>query len=326
MTDAADQTTHDMAATAVTVNDHEMSVADVAPHTTTLQWLRGSGITGPKEGCAEGECGACAVMVSRSDGNGGTRWTSINSCLVPAAALAGQEIYTAEGLASSEALHPVQQEMAVREDRPLVCMPLYHSAGMHIFTVPYLMLGTTIRLLRKPDIELILRRIEEDQITSLFLAPTVWVPLSQHPDLSRRDLGALRKAQYGASIMPTPVLAKLRRALPNAGFYNCFGQSEIGPLASVLRPEEHDARPASCGRSVLFVTTRVVDDSGNDVQPGEPGVVCATPCIEFVKLGARRSGSPFGPTPGPIGLADDRICALRSVRACPVHVKCPALV
>ncbi|MGP5726737.1 xanthine dehydrogenase small subunit [Arthrobacter rhombi] len=114
MTDAADQTTHDMAATAVTVNDHEMSVADVAPHTTTLQWLRGSGITGPKEGCAEGECGACAVMVSRSDGNGGTRWTSINSCLVPAAALAGQEIYTAEGLASSEALHPVQQEMAVR--------------------------------------------------------------------------------------------------------------------------------------------------------------------------------------------------------------------
>ncbi|AVM66240.1 fatty acyl-CoA synthetase [Dietzia cinnamea] len=159
------------------------------------------------------------------------------------------------------------------QDRPLVCMPLYHSAGMHIFTVPYLMLGTTIRLLRKPDIELILRRIEEDQITSLFLAPTVWVPLSQHPDLSRRDLGALRKAQYGASIMPTPVLAKLRRALPNAGFYNCFGQSEIGPLASVLRPEEHDARPASCGRSVLFVTTRVVDDSGNDVQPGEPGEV-----------------------------------------------------
>ncbi|MGP5609159.1 xanthine dehydrogenase small subunit [Arthrobacter rhombi] len=114
MTDAADQTTQDMAATAVTVNDHEMSVADVAPHTTTLQWLRGSGITGPKEGCAEGECGACAVMVSRPDGDGGTRWTSINSCLVPAAALAGQEIYTAEGLASSEALHPVQQEMAVR--------------------------------------------------------------------------------------------------------------------------------------------------------------------------------------------------------------------
>lgn len=91
-----------------------MSVAGAAPHTTALQWLRGNGITGPKEGCAEGECGACAVLVSRPDGAGGTRWTSINSCLVPAAALVDQEIYTAEGLASPDALHPVQHEMAVR--------------------------------------------------------------------------------------------------------------------------------------------------------------------------------------------------------------------
>ncbi|GAA1337595.1 xanthine dehydrogenase small subunit [Arthrobacter roseus] len=114
MTGTVDQAEPDAAATALTVNGGEMSVAGVAPHTTTLQWLRASGITGPKEGCAEGECGACAVMISRPDGDGGTRWTSINSCLVPAAVLAGQEIYTAEGLASSDALHPVQQEMIQR--------------------------------------------------------------------------------------------------------------------------------------------------------------------------------------------------------------------
>ncbi|WP_207344581.1 FAD binding domain-containing protein [Arthrobacter sp. E3] len=114
MTEPVNQAETDVAATALTVNGNKMSVADVAPHTTTLQWLRGNGITGPKEGCAEGECGACAVMVSRPDGEGGTRWTSVNSCLVPAAMLAGQEIYTAEGLASADALHPVQQEMAMR--------------------------------------------------------------------------------------------------------------------------------------------------------------------------------------------------------------------
>ena len=114
MTGTVDRIETDAAATAVTVNGSEMSVAGVAPYTTTLQWLRGSGITGPKEGCAEGECGACAVMVSRPDGNGGTRWTSVNSCLVPAAMLAGQEIYTAEGLATADELHPVQEEMALR--------------------------------------------------------------------------------------------------------------------------------------------------------------------------------------------------------------------
>lgn len=124
MTESIPHTTTDTTTTAVaateeppaamTVNGAEMPLADAAPHTTTLQWLRDRGVTGPKEGCAEGECGACAVMVARADGEGGTRWTSINSCLVPAAALAGQEIYTAEGLATTDTLHPVQEEMALR--------------------------------------------------------------------------------------------------------------------------------------------------------------------------------------------------------------------
>ncbi|PSR70080.1 acyl-CoA synthetase [Nocardia sp. MDA0666] len=159
------------------------------------------------------------------------------------------------------------------DDNPLVAMPLYHSAGMHVFMLPYLSVGATVHLLATPDIPEILRRVEQDRIGSLFLAPTVWVPLSNHPDLDRRDLSSLRKAQYGASIMPVTVLNRLRERYPDLGFYNCFGQSEIGPLATVLRPEEHAERPSSCGRPVFFVETRVVDTDGNDVGPGEPGEV-----------------------------------------------------
>ncbi|OXR41527.1 Long-chain-fatty-acid--CoA ligase [Nocardia cerradoensis] len=159
------------------------------------------------------------------------------------------------------------------DDNPLVAMPLYHSAGMHVFMLPYLSVGATVHLMATPDIPEILRRIEQDRIGSLFLAPTVWVPLSHHPDLDRRDLSSLRKAQYGASIMPVTVLNRLRERYPDLGFYNCFGQSEIGPLATVLRPEEHAERPSSCGRPVFFVETRVVDTEGNDVGPGEPGEV-----------------------------------------------------
>ncbi len=159
------------------------------------------------------------------------------------------------------------------DDNPLVAMPLYHSAGMHVFMLPYLAVGATVHLMATPDIPEILRRVEQDRIGSLFLAPTVWVPLSNHPDLDRRDLSSLRKAQYGASIMPVTVLNRLRERYPDLGFYNCFGQSEIGPLATVLRPEEHAERPSSCGRPVFFVETRVVDADGNDVGPGEPGEV-----------------------------------------------------
>ncbi|MDM7490022.1 acyl-CoA synthetase [Rhodococcus sp. CSLK01-03] len=159
------------------------------------------------------------------------------------------------------------------DDNPLICMPLYHSAGMHVFMLPYLAVGATVTLLPAPDIPEILRLVESERIGSLFLAPTVWVPLANHPDLETRDLSSLRKAQYGASIMPVTVLNRLRERYPDLGFYNCFGQSEIGPLATVLRPEEHADRPSSCGKAVLFVETRVVDADGNDVPDGEPGEV-----------------------------------------------------
>jgi fatty-acyl-CoA synthase len=159
------------------------------------------------------------------------------------------------------------------DDRPLHAMPLYHSAGMQLFLMPYLMVGATNIVMEAPDVPEVLRRIEADRIGAIFLAPTVWVPLVNHADFGARDLSSLRKAFYGASIMPVPVLNRLREALPALGVYNCFGQSEIGPLATVLQPEEHDERPDSCGRPVLFVELRVVDDDGRDVEPGGTGEV-----------------------------------------------------
>ena len=99
---------------AVMVNGAVLSLVGTDPSTTALDWLRSHGLTGAKEGCAEGECGACSVMVARPDGGSGTRWTALNACLVPVAALDGQEVVTAEGLGTPDHLHPVQHEMAVR--------------------------------------------------------------------------------------------------------------------------------------------------------------------------------------------------------------------
>lgn len=161
---------------------------------------------------------------------------------------------------------------AREDDLPLHCMPLYHSAGMHVFLLPYLSVGATNHLVARPDVPEVLRQVEAHGIGALFLAPTVWVPLANHPDLATRDLSSLRKAFYGASIMPVPVLHRLQAALPELAFYNCFGQSEIGPLACVLGPTEHAARPESCGRTVLFVEARVVDPAtGLDVGAGTSG-------------------------------------------------------
>ena len=103
-----------MADTVVTVNGQRRELAGVPVHTTALDWLRAIGLTGSKEGCAEGECGACAVLIVTGDGDGTSAWVPVNACLVPVYALDGQEVVTVEGLGTPDALHPVQENAGRR--------------------------------------------------------------------------------------------------------------------------------------------------------------------------------------------------------------------
>ncbi|MGW3496500.1 acyl-CoA synthetase [Streptomyces sp. NPDC001020] len=158
-------------------------------------------------------------------------------------------------------------------DRPVHSLPLYHSAQMHVFLMPCLAVGAENIILDAPDGDRLFDLIEAGRADSVFAPPTVWIGLAGRPDFATRDLSGLRKAYYGASIMPVPVLERIEERLPKLAFYNCFGQSEIGPLAMVLGPDEHKGRMDSCGRPVLFVEAKLVDESGKDVPDGERGEI-----------------------------------------------------
>lgn len=93
------------------LNGQSVRVESVAPQTTLLDCIRNRGLTGAKEGCAEGECGACAVLFIRPNG-AGSRYVPVNSCLVPLPAAAGQEILTVEALATGGEMSEVQRAMA----------------------------------------------------------------------------------------------------------------------------------------------------------------------------------------------------------------------
>jgi xanthine dehydrogenase small subunit len=95
-----------------TLNGKPTVVADVDPHQSVLSWLRSEGLTGAKEGCAEGECGACAVALVGRDERGRAHYQAVNSCLLPLAALHGRALTTVEGVAAPDGtLHPVQRAM-----------------------------------------------------------------------------------------------------------------------------------------------------------------------------------------------------------------------
>ena len=85
---------------------------DIDPHTTVLEFLRARGFVGSKEGCAEGECGACAVALVRQGFDGTTTYLPVNSCLTLLGSVLGGELISVEGVRPRPGeLHPVQKAM-----------------------------------------------------------------------------------------------------------------------------------------------------------------------------------------------------------------------
>src|ERR1700723_1835106 len=94
-----------------TIDGEAVPVGDYPVQSTLLDFLRARGLTGAKEGCAEGECGACTVLMI-GDANGASEYRTVNSCLMLAPMAAGQEIYTVESLAQDGKLCDAQAAMA----------------------------------------------------------------------------------------------------------------------------------------------------------------------------------------------------------------------
>lgn len=156
--------------------------------------------------------------------------------------------------------------------RGISALPFYHAV-MHVNCMPYLLAGSFQIVLDRPEPSMLLELIERERINSLFAPPTVLIKMLRDPTFDDFDLGSLSHILYGASIMPAATVAELSERLPQAGLYNIYGQTEIGPIATVLYPHEHAARPTSAGRPVFNTETRIVDEQMNDVPVGERGEI-----------------------------------------------------
>jgi fatty-acyl-CoA synthase len=159
------------------------------------------------------------------------------------------------------------------DDIEVHSLPLYHCAQLHCFLTPGVYLGAANIVLPGADPALILATIEAEGATKLFCPPTVWISLLRHPDFGRRDLSSLRKGYYGASIMPVEVLKEISTRLPQVRLFNFYGQTEMGPLATVLKPADQERKAGSAGRAALNVETLVVDDADQPVPAGEIGEI-----------------------------------------------------
>ena len=94
----------------LTINGELVCLKDADPTRTLLEYLRNSDRMGTKEGCGDGDCGACTVALIGKGADGKPHYQAVNSCLIPLGAIADREVITVEGVANGQ-LHPVQTAM-----------------------------------------------------------------------------------------------------------------------------------------------------------------------------------------------------------------------
>ncbi|MEQ9396002.1 fatty acyl-CoA synthetase [Haliea sp.] len=159
------------------------------------------------------------------------------------------------------------------EDTTLHALPLFHCAQLDCFLGPAIKAGGRNIITDDNTPANLLRLLADEQVSSFFAPPTVWISLLRSEHFDQFDLSALSKGYYGASIMPVEVMKEIHSRLPDIRLWNLYGQTEMAPMATILKPADQLRKAGSAGRPALNTETRVVDDEGREVAVGEIGEV-----------------------------------------------------
>ena len=157
-----------------------------------------------------------------------------------------------------------------RDDVTVIHTPMFHTGGLLVYTLPLLVLGGAVVLLRRWDPERLLQVIARERVTLLFCVPTQFQQLLQTPGFHGADLSSLRFLTSGGAPLPVTLLQEFRAVHP-VPFKQGFGMTEFGPGIFSMGPEFAETKAGSIGRPNYFIATRVVDDAGRDVPTGHEG-------------------------------------------------------
>jgi fatty-acyl-CoA synthase len=166
----------------------------------------------------------------------------------------------------------IEAEIAA-SDVILHALPLCHCAQLDAFLGPSIYVGATNIITCQPRADVILPLIAEHRINSFFAPPSIWISLLRCPLLDSIDVSSLEKGYYGASIMPVEVLREIQQRLPRLRLWNLYGQTEMAPVATVLKPEDQIRKAGSAGKPGLNIETRIVNEQMEDTAVGEVGEI-----------------------------------------------------
>ena len=156
-----------------------------------------------------------------------------------------------------------------RADATLNFLPLFHTAGINLHSLPTLIAGGRVLVLPRFDAEAVVSIIEAKRIDTFFGVPTVYQALLDHPRFAAAPLDRVRHWGCGGAPLPDSLAFRCR----DAGIRVCngMGMTETGPTAFLMDPADAWDRIGSVGKPQLLCSARIVDASGREVGDGAVG-------------------------------------------------------
>ncbi|MFD2682254.1 fatty acid--CoA ligase [Bacillus seohaeanensis] len=170
-------------------------------------------------------------------------------------------------------------------DIGLVTAPMFHCAELHCSFLPRVHAGASNVVIHHFDAVNVLNTIQEEKITTLFAAPTMWNMLLQE-NLDHYDLSSFRFGLYGAAPM-APTLVRACKEKLGVELVQAYGMTEMGPAISFLGKEEQLSKAGSAGKACFNHEIRIVKPNENGpsepddiLPPGEVGeIIVKGPCM-----------------------------------------------
>ena len=159
-------------------------------------------------------------------------------------------------------------------DRYLVVNPFFHSFGLKAGILASLIKGATIIPHAVFNVDAVMQRVAEENVSMLPGPPTVYQSILDHPHVADFDLSSLRLAVTGAAPVSVELIRRMREELKFETVVTGYGLTEATGIATMCR---HDDEPETisktAGRAIPGTEVHVVDDDGNALPAGEPGEV-----------------------------------------------------
>lgn len=169
--------------------------------------------------------------------------------------------------------------LRVGQDKMLVVAPLFHITGIAMTLCSAIYSGIPIVPVKRFKAVDTLKIIEEEKVTVMLGVPTVFWLMLNAPEFQRYNLSSLRCLAAGGSATPEDLLKRCAEKLPGVQLLPGYGLTEAnGMTHSTISIDEALRNPGSVGRAVPIIDAKVVDSSGKEMPPGQPGELLVRGC------------------------------------------------